>query len=142
MSEAFWAYGSVIQLSDSGSAGNFASIAEVKDITPPEQSRDSIKVTSGASPSGRHEYIPGFRDGGEVSFICNWLPNDSTQDEFTGLLSTFNDDDLHWWKIVATDAIITLLFEGFLTGFAPKLPLEAQGELELKLKVSGDITVS
>lgn len=141
-SGAFWAYGSKIQLGNGGGPEVFTDIAEVQDITPPAMERDDIEVTNQQSTDGWREYIPGWRDGDEVSFNCNWLPTNATQDETTGMLETFNDDDLHNWRIVLPDAVKTISFAGFLTGFEPDLPLEEQGQLEITIKVSGKVTIA
>jgi predicted secreted protein len=141
-SAAFWVYGSVLKLGDGATPEVFTSIAEVMDITPPPLARDDIEVTSQDSVSGYREFIPGWRDGGEVKFNCNWLPTNATQDEATGLLETFNDDDLHNWKIVLPDTVKTISFAGFVTAFEPDLPLEEQGQLSITIKVSGKPTLS
>lgn len=143
MSNSFWVYGSKIQLGNGATPTEaFADIAEVMDITPPPLERDDIEVTNQQSVDGWREYIPGWRDGGEVEFNCNWLPTNATQDEVTGMLETFNDDDLHNWRIVLPDGVKTISFAGFLTGFEPDLPLEEQGQLSITIKVSGKVTVA
>lgn len=141
-SAAFWVYGSKLQLGNGGTPESFADIAEVMDITPPPMERDEIEVTNQQSTGGWREYIPGWRDGGEVTFNCNWLPNNATQNETTGLLKTFADNLLHNWKIVLPDTVKTISFAGFITGFEPDLPLEEQGQLSLTVRVSGPVTIS
>jgi predicted secreted protein len=143
MSNAFWVYGSKLKLGDGGTPTEvFTSIAEVIDLTPPALSRDSIDVTNQDTTNGWREKIPGFRDGGEVTFNCNWLPTNATHDATTGLLSTFNDNDLHNWQIVLPDAVTVVAFAGFLTGFEPDLPLEEQGQLSITITVSGPVTIT
>jgi len=142
MSDAFWVYGSKLQLGNGASPEVFADVAEVQDITPPPLSRDSIDVTNQSSPNGWREKIPGFRDGGEVKFKCNWLPQNATQDEATGLLSSFGDDDVHNWKIVLPDTVTTIAFAGFVSGFEPDLPMEEQGQLSVTITVSGEVVIS
>jgi len=141
-SSAFWAYGAKIKLGDGAGSETFAEIAEVIDITPPAMSRDAIQVTNQQSTSGWHEKIPGWRDGSEVTFNCNWLPTDTTHDNVTGMLETFNDDVLHNWQILLPDGVTLISFAGFLTGFEPDLPLEEQGQLSLTLTVSGVVTIA
>jgi hypothetical protein len=55
------------------------------------------------------------------------------------MLETFNDDDLHNWKIVLPDTVKTISFAGFVTGFEPDLPLEEQGQLSITI---GKVTVA
>ena len=141
-SAAFWAYGSKIKLGDGGTPEVFAEIAEVMDISPPQLSRDSIEVTNQQSTNGWREKIPGWRDGSEVTYNCNWLPDNTTHDEITGMLSTFNDDELHNWQILLPDGTTTISFAGFLTAFEPDLPFEEQGQLSLTLTVSGQVTIA
>ena len=141
-SSAFWAYGSTLQLGNGATPEVFTSIAEITELTPPAMSRDDIDVTNHGSADGYREFLPGLRDGGEVSCVANWLPNNATHDETTGLLESFNDDELHNWKIILPDTIATIAFSGFLTAFEPDLPLEEQGTLSFTIKVSGKPVVS
>ncbi len=141
-SSAFWAYGSTLQLGDGATPEVFTSIAEVLELTPPQMSRDEIDVTSHASADGYREFIGGLRDGGDVSVTCNWLPTNTTQDSTTGVLSTFNDNENHNWKIILPNTLATVAFTGFVMDFSPDTPLEEQGKVEFTIKVSGKPTVS
>ncbi|HAR45320.1 MAG TPA: outer capsid protein Hoc [Nitrospiraceae bacterium] len=136
-SNAFWAYGSILQLGDGATSEVFTAIAELTELTPPQMSRDDIDVTSHQSPDGHREFIPGMRDGGEVSAKANWLPTNATHDETTGLLSSFNNDDVHNWRLYIPVIGKTLPFRGFLTAFEPDLPIEEQAQLSFTIKVSG-----
>ena len=141
-SSAFWPYGTTIKIGDDGTSETFTAIAEVKDITPPQMSKDSIEVTSQDSTSGFREFIPGWKDAGEVSFEANWLPNAATHDGTTGLLASFNDDLNHNWLIVLPTAVsITLAFTGHVTNFEPDLPMEDGAGLSATIKLTGVITI-
>lgn len=139
MSDAFWAYGSLLQLGDGGSPEAFTSIAEITKLTPPNETRDAIEVTHTTSTDGRREFIPGWRDSGEISFEANWLPDNSTHDQTTGLYSTFDDDALHNWRIVVPD-VVQIDFAGFITAHEPDLPMEEQAKLSGTIKISGKPT--
>jgi predicted secreted protein len=141
-SSAFWAYGSVLQVGDGASPEVFTAVAEITELKPPNMSRDNIEVTTHSSSDGYREFIPGLRDGGEVSGVANWLPTNATHDEDTGILETFNDDELHNWRIVLPDTLATISFAGFLTAFEPDLPLDGQGKLSFTIKISGKATVA
>lgn len=141
-SSSFWAYGSKFQIGNGGSPETFADVAEIIDITPPNMERDDIDVTNQQSTDGWKEFLPGWRDGGEVSFDCNWLPNDSTQDEISGLVKSFNTDTRQNFRVVLPGSVATLAFSGFVKGVEPDLPLEEQGQISFTVKVSGKVTFS
>lgn len=141
-SSAWWVYGSSLQMGDGAVSEAFTTIAEVMDITPPQPSRDSIEVTSNDSSNGWREFIAGFRDGNELTFDCNWLPTDATQDGNTGLWEQFNDDDNHNFKLILPDTLATLTFAGHISTFGPDLPMAEQGQLSITIKISGALTIA
>jgi predicted secreted protein len=144
-SNAWWAYGSELKIGDDGTSETFTKIAEVQDIDGPSMSRDTIEVTSQDSASGWREFIPGMRDGGEVSFTANWIPVAATQDGTTGLLSKFTDDDLHNFKIITADdgssGTMDIDFAAIVTDFSISLNMEEQATLDITLKISGAVTI-
>lgn len=141
MSDAFWAYGSLLQAGDGAVSEAFTSVAEITKLTPPNLSRDAIEVTHTTSANGYREFIAGWRDGGEVAYEANWLPTNATQDYSTGLHASFNDDDVHNWRIVVPE-VLRIDFAGFITAHEPDLPLEDRATLSGKIKISGKPTVT
>ena len=133
-SSAIWAYGSILQIGDGAVSEAFTAVAELTELIPPQRSRDEIDVTSHQSPDGYREFIPGLRDGGEVAWKANWLPTNATHED---LLSQFDDNEVHNWRIYIPSVGKTLPFSGFLTAYEPDLPLEEQAQLGGTIKVSG-----
>jgi predicted secreted protein len=151
MSAAWWAYGSDLKIGDDGTSESFTKIVEIIDINGPNMSHDVIEVTNQDSTNGWREFLPGLRDGGEVSVTANWYPAHATQDGTegaagTGLLSKFTDDDLHNFQIVTEDdgtgGTLTIEFAAVVTNFSIALPLEEQAKLDFTLKMSGAPTFS
>jgi len=138
-SGGFWAYGSKFQVGDGATPEVFTTVAEIIDVGGPKLERDSIEMTNQDSTLGWREFIPGLRDGGEVTFNCNWLPTNATQDSSTGVLSDFNDNVNHNCKIILPDTTTTLSFAAHVTGITPDLPLEDRGTLDITVKVSGPV---
>jgi predicted secreted protein len=136
-SNAFWAYGTILQMGDGATSESFANVAELTDINPPAMTKDSTEVTNYASPDRFREYIAGLKDGGSVSGEGNWLPNNATHDENTGLLASFNDDKNHNWKLVLPYSLGTFSFVGHVTAYTPTTPLASQGKLAFSIKISG-----
>jgi hypothetical protein len=140
-SNAWWAYGSEFQIATT-------KVGEIIDIDGPSMSKDAIDVTygDGTSGDGYKSFIPGWRDGGEVSITANWIPADSTQDGTTGLLSVFKSDALQTFNIETAEdgssGTMDIGFSGIITSFNVSLPLEEQGQLECTIKISGAVTIS
>ena len=139
MSNAFWAAGSIIQLGDAAGAV-FTDIAEVTKLTPLKMKRDSITLTSHQSPDGYEEKIPGMRDAGAVAVESNWLPTNATHNSTTGVLSTFNDNLNHHWRVVLPGSILTIGLYGHVSDFGGDLPLKEQGQLNFNIELSGKPT--
>jgi len=140
MSNAWWAYGSEFQI-------DTTKVAEIIDIDGPSMSKDAIETTcsDGTAGDGYRTFLPGWRDGGEVSITANWVPVAATQAGATGLLSKFEDiDTVQAFKIkTASDGssgTITISFNGIVTDFSTSMPLEEQGQLECTIKISGAVT--
>ncbi len=140
-SNAWWVYGSKFKMGDGATSETFTEVAEVKDITGPNLTRESIDTTSQDSADGYREYIPGWRDGDTITVQANWLPSNSTQDSTTGMLSHFNDNANHNYRIVTPSAVgITVSLTGHITNMPFSLPMTEQGQVEFQIKISGKPT--
>jgi len=141
-SSAFWAYGSALQLGDGATSEAFTAIAEITEMLAFDMNRDVIDVTSHNSSDGYREKMPGLRDAGSLGIKANWLPNNVTHDETTGIMASFNTNTLHNWRVVLPGSIATAAFSGFVSAIKGDLPLEEQGILEFTVEISGKVTVT
>lgn len=111
----------------------FVDLAEVNSISGPNQSRETIDVTSLDSTGGYREFIGSFRDGGSVNLNMNF-----TKATYTLMHTDFVSDDLVAYKIVLPDTPTTSLE---FTGLVMELPLEVStGDkitANVTIKVSG-----
>ncbi|HKQ02635.1 MAG TPA: phage tail tube protein [Actinomycetes bacterium] len=121
--------------------GVYTDVAEVVTIGPPQPVADDVKVTNQDSPNRTHEYISGMIEAGEASMTLNWLPNDPTQDETTGLLALSISGATKNWRITTphTPPLIWT-FPGYVKAFKPAIPTEGAMTSEVTLKVTGAST--
>jgi predicted secreted protein len=140
VSSAFWAFGTILQLGDGATSESFTAIAELLEVAPPQMSKESYEVTNHSSTNKFRERIPGLKDGGTLTFKANWLPNNATHDENTGILECFKDDVNHNWKLVLPDSLGTFSFSGHVTAYNPDTPLAGQGTLSCSIAISGEPT--
>ncbi len=120
-----------------GTAETFTTLAEVLDIDGPSQSRDSIEVTSHSS-NGWREFIAGLKDGGEISFDLNMVPDDATQQT---LRDHFDDGTVGNYQIVYPNGWQDD-FAATITDYGTKSPVDGPVTDSVTLKISGAVTRS
>jgi hypothetical protein len=115
-------------------------IAEVRDISGPEQKAEKDDVTNQSSPDFYKEWIPTLLDGGDVSFNCNYIPGNASQQ---GLLAAMQARTLEDFSLTApapySGEVIT--FQGYVTDWDIKTPHAKHAELNVKIAVTGPVTV-
>lgn len=116
----------------------FTAIAEVNSINGPTMSREQYDATSLDSTGGYREYIPGFRDGGDVTIAVNF-----TLAGFNTLLDDFQNDDARNYQIVLPDAgATTLQFAAFVTNMPLSIVPDDKITYEVTFKVTGALTLT
>lgn len=119
----------------------FTTIAEVTSISGPNESADTIEVTSFDSTA--KEFIPALRDGGEVSFEFNFVGDDATQ---AALRTQFVNGTVGNFKIDCDDATATLTvpskysFAASVTSLGMNFATNDKITGSCTLKVSGAVT--
>lgn len=123
-------------------SGTYVAIAEVKSIGGPAQSRDAVDATHMRSDDDHAEYIAGVPDGGEVSLVLNFRPDDVSQAEASGLYNDFQAGTVRSWRAQWPQFSNTpsLTFAGVVTGYEPSSATREILQLAVKIKVSGKVT--
>jgi predicted secreted protein len=142
--EAIFAQGTLLQIGDGATpTEGFTTIAELKSISGPDLSRDSLDVTTHNSPGRWRQFIAGLKDGGQITFNINYVPTDPTHDNVSGLLSLFNDEDEHNIKLVFPDAGTTeWILPCIIVGFSATEPVDNVIDAAITLKVAGTPTLA
>lgn len=111
---------------------DWQTIAEVRAITGPSTNRDIIDVTSLDTEEGSKEFIPGFKQGGEVSLAMNF-----TRDTYELMRGDFEGQSEEDYAIVFEDDDSTYIeFLGLVT----KLPLAVEADDSIKANITIVIT--
>jgi predicted secreted protein len=129
-------------LDTSVSPDTWTTVAEVGNITPPSYARDAQDATHTESTEGWREFIPGLKDGGEISCELNLVPDSNTMDM---ILEQFDSDVLTQVRILFADGVQTgnpppcskFTCSGVVTGFKPEAPMDDKMKATLTFKVSG-----
>jgi hypothetical protein len=116
----------------------YTEMAEVYNITPPNQQVDDVDVTHNTSPNRTREFIPGLIDPGECSFEMNFIPG-SDSDSILQELKTAGQQVQ--CKIEFPNAE-TWEFLGSVKGYEVSSGTEDKMTATVTIRVSGDIATS
>ncbi len=131
--EAAIGHGSIFAHGDGGAPEVFTPLAEVVTITPPQLVRDTVDATHMASPEKWREFVPGLKDGGEVSLEMNFIPGNSDWDI---LFTEFDNDVASNWKITFPNSE-AWIFLAYCTGIETAVPLDDKMSATATFKVTG-----
>jgi predicted secreted protein len=136
----------LFQIFDTGvSPSAWTTVAEVVNITPPSFARDAQDATHTESTEAWREFIPGLKDGGEISCELNLVPDSDTMDL---VLAQFDSDDLTQARILFADGNQTggaptcsrFTCSGIITGFPLEAPMDDKMSATITVKISGKPT--
>ncbi len=132
------AFGSKVAI-QANQSGSYTDIANIKDITGPEITRETIDVTGHNSPDGYSEFLSGIGDGGELSFEMEFDPGLAAHDD---LIDYASDGGLHNFYLKAPGWVSTSgggywAFAGLFTSVGQSFPVKGAIMANVTIKVSG-----
>lgn len=119
------------------SDGTFAAVGCFKNLTLPSITRESIDVTNLCSEGGFREYIPGLRDGGEVSGTISFVPSAAINQTW---LDDVDSGTVQYYKVTFPDQTTTWEFTAIPLSFVPSADIGAELTAEITMKVTGKPT--
>lgn len=135
------AYGTLLKIGDGATPEVFTTIAEVNDLEAPEITLATEDATSQDS-GGWEEAVGTILSGGEPSFVINWRPTHATHDETTGVMYQILNRVKKNFKVVLPNSAKTFTFAALVTGFKPKQPVKGLLQAEIKMKISGVVSIA
>jgi predicted secreted protein len=133
---AIEAQGTLLKIGTGASPITYTTIKEVKSFTGPGGSAAVIDVTDLSSTA--KEKRMGLQDEGQLSFVINYLPDDTQHD----LLRTNRAArTLTPFQLIFTDTSpTTWSFSAYITGFSVSGAVDGVVEANVTLEVTGSIT--
>lgn len=136
------AFGTLLKIGDGASPEVFTTVAELRTISGPTLTAETIDVTTHNTPTPFRRYISGLLDGGEVTFDINFIPTDTTHGYSTGLLKDMTDRTRRNFQIVFPDTgTTTWLLPTVITGFEMSSDPADVLMASVTLKVAGPPTL-
>lgn len=139
--EAISGKGTILKISDNGTpTPAFTEIKGVRNLTGPNQTMETVDITTLSSPGDSREVLPTFKDGGEISFDLLWDPSET---EHQGLEDAYNDKLKQDFKIVFDFATpVTYTFKAYVTNLGVSTPHDDVITRPVTLKLTGEVTAS
>jgi hypothetical protein len=138
MSSATSGIGTKLKRGDGGSPEAFTDVAEVTHLQGPDQALEFVDVTNFDSTNFFREWLPTFKDGGQVQCDVNFLPNTPAQ---SNLRTDHENRTLRNFRIVWSNAGATQAnFAAYVTGYAPDADVAQALKAKITLKISGAVT--
>lgn len=125
--------GTIFKLHNGGTPGALEEIAEVFDLTPPNDQDETIDVTHFGSAA--REFIFGLTDFGECSFEMNFVPGSASE---TKILAAKASKAAREAEITFPNGA-TWTFDGLVTGYEPAVPVDDRMTATVTIKVSGAV---
>ena len=133
-------FGTLLKAGDGASSESFTAIAEVKSITGPSLSMETIDATHMESPSNYREILPSFLNAGEVTLEVNFLPATTAQ---TVVTTDFAARTKRNFQLVFPDTgTTTWSFSGYYTGFTPSAAVDDMLSASITITVDGAVAIS
>src|SRR5262245_42776376 len=122
-------------VSPTDSPPKYVEMAEIKNVTPPNQQIDDVDVTHNTSPGRRREFIAGLIDPGEASFEMNFIPGSSSDQLINQLLTAGTQTNC---KIIYPN-LVFWEFLAIVKGYEISSATEEGMTATVTLKVTGDV---
>lgn len=116
--------------------GTPVTVAQVKSISGPDVSVDTIDVTTHDSTSGWEEHVAGVIRSGEITLELVYDTANAQVVDFLSNLGTAQAMSIEFNNTAAD----TMSFSGLPTGFSQSLPHEGSIDATLTIKPTGVIT--
>lgn len=114
---------------------NGTAVAEVKGVRGPSLQAGVADVTSFDSTNEVREFISTLKDGGNVSFTVNYIPNAGGTGHQLIVTDMLNGTNQNW--SLAFGNSVTMAFTGIVTGFEITAELEQAIQANVTIKVTG-----
>lgn len=122
-------------------ASVFTPIPFLQSISGPDETFDTVDVTTHSSVGGYREYITGLADGGEVTADINWDAADPAHQALAAaqVARELTSFQLYW---PGYDEDNLADFDGYVTGLTRSSPTDAQITRSLTIKITGPVDIS
>ena len=136
------AFGTTFSIStDSGST--YTAVGQVRDISGPSLSQDTVETTHHTSTAAYRTYVPSLLDGGEVTIEILFDPVLVThKNDAGGILYAMEQQAVYDYRITFSDSGTTQWdFNAIVTGFEPSASFDGELSASCTFQITGQPTL-
>lgn len=138
MSDAKIGYGTRAYLQATSAATALTKLAQVFNVTLPNEQIAEVEVTHYESPGRTREFIPGLNDAGEITVEMNFVPGSPTD---ALIVAAKADGEVRQFRIVTPDDDDNQMytFPVFVRGYERGIPVDDRMTATVTLRVAGAV---
>lgn len=136
MPSAISAQGTLVLRQVQGS-GAFTAIAELRDITPPSLSRNTIETTN--HNEIEESFVVGIRRKGDMTFQIGFVPSLASHGATAGLIHSWVNGYRDVWRVTFPDAS-NWSFSGYVSNISPSAPLDDGLVADITVRPTGTMS--
>lgn len=136
-------YGSKLYMMDYGeSPPVMKKLAEILEVTPPNQLDDLVEATHMESPNRTREYILGLVAPGEASFVMHHVPNSESEALIFANRTRARavPPEPTQCRLVFPNGVYWE-FNALVRGYEPSTPIDDRMTVAVTMQVTGDTTI-
>jgi predicted secreted protein len=138
MADKFWAHGTTVTFGSVAIGGLIA-------VGLPAQSKEEVELTDHGS-AGWREFVPGLRDGGNVTLGMRLKPSDVGQ---AALRANFTADGVTEEVVITlpgdpenSEFQLTFTFDAYVQDIGGEAPFDGAGDYTATLRIDGVVTTN
>ena len=140
MTSAVIGKGTLLKAGDGGGSEVFTTVAEVKSISGPDITRDTLDVTNMDSSGNYREFVATLQDGGSVSFDVNFIGNNTSQNN---MQTDMNAGTARNFQLLMPNVASTLFtFTALIVGLTFNFEIDGIITENISLKITGAVTIA
>lgn len=140
--QAILGQGTLLQRGDGASPENFTTVAEVLSIDGPGLQADVVDVSHQSGTNRYRDKIQGLRTGGQITFQCNYIPGNATQNNASGILGDFANGTVRNWRLMfPSTPAASLIVAAFVQQASIEAPVDSQLKINGVLETTGAPTL-
>ncbi len=130
--------GTLLKIGNGASSETFNSILEVRTISGPNLDTEFVDATHLESPDNFREQKPSFKVAGDVTFQCNFLPDDATTQAL--LQTNYDAQTLTNFELTFASFSKKWSFAAYVKSFGPSADPGEMLTIDVTLAISGKVT--